>query len=265
MNESKMKDQVRRKYGEIAEQHTTGCGCGCSSTGGASDYSMVGDSYSSIEGHVADADLGLGCGIPTQYAALREGDTVVDLGSGAGNDVFIARRIVGDQGRVIGLDMTPEMIAKAEQNNEKMGYDNVEFVYGDIDNMPLDTGIADVVVSNCVLNLVPDKHKAFSEVFRILKQGGHFCISDIVLEGEMPPSLVEVAELYAGCVSGALPRKDYLKAIEDAGFTGIEINSSKGINLPQALLETVLDEQQIREFRDAQIGIYSITVTGYKT
>ena len=197
---------------------------------------IITDQYDHLDGYVADADLGLGCGLPTEFAKIRKGDTVVDLGSGAGNDVFVARHETGDDGRVIGVDFTPAMIEKARRNAETLGYTNVEFVQGDIEEMPLADGIADVVISNCVLNLVPDKPAVLSEIYRVLKPGGHFSISDIVLIGELPDDLRQAAEMYAGCVSGAVQKDDYLTAIVDAGFTNITIQKEKVITVPDEIL-----------------------------
>lgn len=262
-----IKKSVRQKYAEIAAGSLDGC-CGPSSSCcGDSDginFTMIGDEYKDVEGYLADADLGLGCGLPTEYAGIKKGDTVVDLGSGAGNDVFIARSIVGEQGKVIGIDMTEEMIEKANSNNKKLGYSNVEFKLGDIEEMPIESNIADVVVSNCVLNLVPDKVKAFSEIHRILKPGAHFCISDVVIQGELNEELKKSAELYAGCVAGALQQKDYLQIISDTGFSDIEIKKTKRIELPEDLLSLYLSEQGIKEYKENLKGIFSITVVGIK-
>lgn len=264
---SDIKNTVRQKYAEIAIATEGGC-CGpssscCGDSNGIS-FTMIGDEYKNVEGYLADADLGLGCGLPTEYAAIKKGDTVVDLGSGAGNDVFIARSIVGDNGRVIGLDMTQEMIDKANINNNKLGFKNVEFKLGDIEDMPVESNIADVVVSNCVLNLVPDKVKAFSEIQRILKPGAHFCISDVVIKGELTEELKQSAELYAGCVAGALEQKEYLNIIKNTGFENIEIKKSKQIELPIELLSQYLSDKGIKEYEEKLKGIFSITVVGVK-
>ena len=204
-NSEKIKEIVKNKYSEIAVA-SQDCGCSCCGTGApvTIDYSIMSDDYAKIDGYVPDADLGLGCGLPTEHADIKEGDTVLDLGSGAGNDVFIARRLVGTKGKVIGLDFTDEMIKKARKNADKMKYNNVEFRKGDIEDMPVNDETVDVIVSNCVLNLVPDKEKAFFEMYRVLKTGGHFCVSDIVLNGELPEGILEAAALYTGCVAGAL-------------------------------------------------------------
>ena len=246
-----------KTYG-LVRSSKTGC---CEET---VDYSVLSEDYSRVDGYVEAADLGLGCGLPTEHAGIREGQTVVDLGSGAGNDVFIARKIVGAAGRVIGVDMTPEMIAKAEKNNAQLGFNNVEFRLGDIETLPVDADDADVVVSNCVLNLVPDKAKAFSEIYRILKPGGHFCISDIVLNGELPESVRRQAELYAGCVSGAMQENEYLDIIRQAGFRDIEVKVKQKTDIPDDVLAAVLSAEEIEELRSLKIGVFSITVVGCK-
>src|SRR5690606_33945095 len=211
-----------------------------------------------------DADLGLGCGLPTEFAKMKEGDTVVDLGSGAGNDAFIARKIVGAEGKVIGIDFTPEMIEKARENAEKLGFNNIEFRQGDIEDMPLTSNKADVIVSNCVLNLVPNKHKVFSEIYRVLKPAGHFSIYDIVLEGPLPERWKQVAELYAGCVAGAIQKQAYLKMIEEAGFTKIELQKEKEIVLPDEILANYLSQDEIEQYKASNSRIKSITVYAEK-
>jgi ubiquinone/menaquinone biosynthesis C-methylase UbiE len=267
-NSDEIKSIVKEKYSEIASG-STGSGCcgpvsSCCGDSSSVEFSMIGDEYKNVKGYAAEADLGLGCGLPTQFAGIKNGDTVVDLGSGAGNDVFVARAITGSEGKVIGIDMTEEMVNRAIKNNEKLGFDNVEFIFGDIEAMPLDNNIADVVVSNCVLNLVPDKRKAFSEIFRILKPGSHFCVSDIVIIGEMTEELKKSAEMYAGCVSGALNKNDYLKIIEETGFKNIELKASKKIEIPEELLSKYLSENGYKEYKKSMKGIYSITFVGYK-
>jgi ubiquinone/menaquinone biosynthesis C-methylase UbiE len=262
-----LKSIVKEKYAEIAANSTVSdsddCGCGCCGES-QSDFTIMKDEYKQIDGYVAEADLGLGCGLPTQYANIKEGETIVDLGSGAGNDVFVARSIVGEEGRVIGIDMTEEMIDKAVINNSKLGFENVEFRLGDIENMPVETDSVDVVVSNCVLNLVPDKTKAFKEIYRILKPGGHFCVSDIVTKGELPDEIRRSAELYAGCVSGAVDNDEYLNIIEKSGFGNVEVHKHKEINLPDQLLKEFLADQEFQMVKNSDIGIHSITVSGYK-
>ncbi|MBN9385965.1 MAG: arsenite methyltransferase [Chitinophagaceae bacterium] len=261
-----LKDLVRQKYDEIALQsketnQTSCCGSGCCTT---EVYNIMSDDYSTLEGYNPDADLGLGCGLPTQFANIKKGDIVIDLGSGAGNDCFIARAETGATGKVIGVDFTPAMISKARINAEKLGFNNVEFRQGDIEDMPLTSDQADVVVSNCVLNLVPNKHKVFSEIFRVLKPGGHFSISDIVLNGELPGKWKEVAELYAGCVSGAIQRQEYLSIIEDAGFVNIQIQKEKKIILPDDILGNYLSPEEVHAYKADDSRIESITVYAEK-
>ncbi len=264
MNDQKeLKEIVKEKYAEIAVSSNRKCCCG-SSNNKIVGYTIMKDDYDHLEGYVAEADLGLGCGLPTEFAEIKEGDTVVEIGSGAGNDVFVARAIVGETGKVIGVDFTDEMIIKANFNLDKLGYKNVEFKLGEIEALPLNENFADVVVSNCVLNLVPDKQKAFSEIFRILKPGAHFCVSDIVIKGELHPELKKSAEMYAGCVAGALQQEDYLGIIKLAGFINVEIKKRKTIELPDEVLNNYLTDNQIKEFKENQVGIFSITVVGYK-
>ena len=267
-NDSQIKQLVKEKYSEIASQskelNATSC-CGATSACCGDDvYNIMADDYSKLEGYNPDADLGLGCGLPTEFAKIKEGDTVIDLGSGAGNDAFIARKFVGEKGKVIGVDFTDAMIARARDNAEKLGLDNVEFRQGDIEDMPVTANKADVIVSNCVLNLVPNKHKVFSEVFRVLKPGGHFSISDIVLEGELPARWKEVAELYAGCVSGAIQKKEYLSIIEEAGFTNITLQKDKTIIIPDDILANYLSTDEIAEYKKGATRITSITVYAEK-
>jgi len=265
MNNTDVKEIVKEKYGEIASKSSSGCGCGCGGKNNKiDDYSIMNDEYKNVKGYVADADLNLGCGIPTEFAAIKEGDTVVDLGSGAGNDVFIARAITGDKGKVIGIDFTPEMIEKANRNNQKLQYSNIEFKLGEIEDMPLTENTADVVVSNCVLNLVPDKQKAFSEIYRILKPGGHFCVSDIVIKGNLPEELRKSAELYAGCISGAVGHDEYLGIIKQSGFSNIEIKKTKTLSFPDDLLKKYLSKENINSLEKNKVGIFSITVYAEK-
>jgi ubiquinone/menaquinone biosynthesis C-methylase UbiE len=263
-SDSELKKVVKQKYTEIAEAETnSGCGCGCSSSK-VVDYTIFQDDYSKLEGYVAEADLGLGCGVPTEFAGIKKGDTVVDLGSGAGNDIFVARALTGNEGHLIGIDFTESMIEKAKKNNAKIGFGNVEFKLGEIENIPLNDNSADVVISNCVLNLVPDKRTAFNEINRILKPGAHFCVSDIVIKGSLSPEFKKSAELYAGCVSGAVSQDEYLKIISDAGFVNVEIKQTKNIGLPDDILNKYLSEDEIKRFNEKLEGIFSITVVGYK-
>jgi arsenite methyltransferase len=261
-----IKQVVKEKYGEIAAKNQQGCGCGCGSKSNKIvGYTVMQDDYDHLDGYVADADLGLGCGVPTEYAGIEKGNTVVDLGSGAGNDVFVARSIAGAEGKVIGIDFTLEMIGKAMANKLKVGYDNVDFKLGEIENIPLENNMADVVISNCVLNLVPDKPKAFAEIYRILKDGAHFCVSDIVIKGELPAGLKKSAEMYAGCVAGALQQDEYLGIIKESGFKNIEIKRTKVIELPDEVLKEYLSDPEIEKYKNMNVGIFSITLVGFKT
>jgi len=257
----KLKKIVRDKYAGIALASNSCCCCGPDNE---KAYSVFNDSYSNQAGYLKDADLGLGCGLPTEYAGIKPGDNVLDLGSGAGNDCFVARAITGNNGTVTGLDFTEEMIEKARNNNKKMGYSNVEFIKGDIENMPLSDNSYDVVISNCVLNLVPDKRKAFSEIKRVLKTGGHFCVSDIVLKGDLPDKLRDAAAMYAGCVSGALQEQDYIDIIENAGFSDIDVKKMRKIEIPYNLLLEYITEDELNQYKKSGSGIFSITITAKK-
>jgi len=259
-----IKDSVKEKYAEIVElNQSCGCGCGTDFTfpDGSKDFSK---DYSKIEGYAKDADYGLGCGIPTGFVSIKEGDTVVDLGSGAGNDVFVARSFIGQNGKVIGIDMTEAMISKANENNKKLGYDNVEFRLGDIENLPVDDNTANVVISNCVMNLVPDKEKAFSEVYRILNKNGKFSISDIVISGELPDKLRKSAELYVGCVAGAIDKQLYINSIKKAGFKNVKVVEEKKYILPEGLVKQYLTQEEYDLYKASNAEILSITVYGEK-
>jgi arsenite methyltransferase len=261
-----VKELVRQKYSEIALQdketnESSCCGSGCCST---EVYNIMADDYTALEGYNPDADLGLGCGLPTQFAKIKKGDVVIDLGSGAGNDAFVARHETGETGKVIGIDFTPAMIDKARQNAELRGFNNVEFRQGDIEKMPVTANVADVIVSNCVLNLVPNKDGVFKEIYRVLKPGGHFSISDIVLVGELPTQIQEAAEMYAGCVAGAIQKQDYLSMIEANGFANLTVQKDKAIIIPDDILASYLAAEQIEAFKQSGTGIRSITVYAEK-
>ena len=264
--EQELKELVRQKYSEIALQDKETNMSSCCGSGGCSTevYNIMSDDYTKMEGYHADADLGLGCGLPTEFAQIKEGDTVIDLGSGAGNDCFIARKATGEKGKVIGIDFTEAMIEKARANAEKVGFNNVEFRQGDIEKMPVTANVADVVVSNCVLNLVPNKDGVFKEIFRVLKPGGHFSISDVVLVGNLPDKLRNVAEMYAGCISGAIQKDDYLALIQANGFTNITLQKEKAIVVPDDILNQYLSAEDIAAFKNSGLGIYSITVFAKK-
>ena len=262
-----VKEMVRQKYSEIALQdketnEASCCGSSCCST---EVYNVMSDDYNAIAGYNPEADLGLGCGLPTQFAKIKKGDVVIDLGSGAGNDAFIARHETGETGKVIGIDFSETMLNKARRNAEARGFTNVEFRLGDIEKMPLSSNVADVIVSNCVLNLVPNKDGVFREIFRVLKDDAHFSISDIVLVGELPSEIKNAAEMYAGCVAGAIQKDEYLSLIKSNGFNNITLQKEKQIVIPWDILSNYLSEEQMDAFRQSGTGIYSITVYAEKS
>jgi SAM-dependent methyltransferase len=256
---------VRERYGAIALAGESCCGpasCGCGEEMAPDGLNVIGDAYAGVAGRLAEADLNLGCGVPTRHAALRPGETVLDLGSGAGNDAFIARHEVGPEGRVLGVDMTREMVAKARGNAAKLGYGNVEFREGQIEQMPVDSGSVDAVISNCVLNLVPDKGRAFAEMLRVLRPGGRFCVSDIVATGELPAPVREVAALYVGCVAGAMAERSYLALLETTGFQDVRVAEARSIPLSDEALAGYMGATDIAAFRDSGVVLKSVTVLG---
>ena len=257
----KVKQIIREKYGEIARQGGSGC-CGAGGTCDPLAGGSFAEGYEHLDGYVAEADLGLGCGLPTQDAVIRPGDTVLDLGSGAGNDVFVARALAGPGGSVIGVDMVPDMVARARANAARLGADNVTFHLGDIEQLPLPDGQVDVVISNCVLNLVPDKARAFAEIFRVLKPGGHFSVSDIVLEGRLPEAMMDAAVMYVGCVAGAQQQHEYLDTIGAAGFVDVEVRRRRPIDLPDDLLRQAVPDDAVESFRSSGAGVWSLSVFG---
>ncbi|TCO08391.1 arsenite methyltransferase [Natronoflexus pectinivorans] len=263
MKPEELKLVVRDKYSQIASQSGNTSCCGPSYDCCGVDYTIFSENYTLLKGYNPDADLRLGCGTPTEFAGIQEDQHVLDLGSGAGNDCFVARAIVGEKGRVIGLDFSAEMLVKAKNNAQKLDFQNIEFVEGDIEDMPLASNQFDVVISNCVLNLVPDKTKAFSEIKRVLKPGGHFCVSDVVIKGQLPEQLQSDAEMYAGCVSGAIQMEDYLNIIRSAGFEKITVHKQRTIDIPQDTLKKSLSDKEIKGFQDGSTGIISITISGW--
>lgn len=267
MKNEELKQIVKDKYSEIANQpksvNESSC-CGATDCCSGVDYTIFSESYDQQAGYHAEADLGLGCGIPTEFANIKPGDTVIDLGSGAGNDCFVARALTGNQGKVIGIDFTPAMIEKARENAEKLGFNNVEFRLGDIEKMPVTANKADVVISNCVLNLVPDKKQAFAEIFRVMKPGGHLSVSDVVTVGQLPQGLHEAAEMYAGCVSGAITKQEYLFIIADSGFKRVMVPKEKLVVVPDEILMNYLSPEKLEEFKQSGTGIFSITVYAEK-
>jgi small redox-active disulfide protein 2 len=265
-NKEDLKELVKQRYNEVALLDTSETSKCCCNPAAPSKkvFTVMSEDYSNLKGYEPDADLGVGCGLPTQYAGIKKGDTVVDLGSGAGNDCFIAREEVGETGKVIGIDFAPNMLAKARINAEKRGYKNMEFIEGDIENMPLSDASVDVVVSNCVLNLLPRKDKIFKEIYRILKPNAHFCVSDVVLNGVFPKEFTDNAAMYAGCIASAIQRDEYLGEIAKAGFKNIKIEHTKTVEIPDDVLEEHLEESTIQKYKSGNVGIYSITVTGKK-
>lgn len=264
--ESEIKEMVKQKYSEIALQDKTTNQSSCCGAGSCSTevYNIMSDDYTEMNGYNPDADLGLGCGLPTQFAAIKKGDVVIDLGSGAGNDCFIARAETGESGKVIGIDFTDAMINKARENAEKLNFNNVEFRQGDIEHMPVSANTADVIVSNCVLNLVPNKNNVFAEIYRVLKPGGHFSISDVVLQGNLPDQLRNTAEMYAGCVSGAVQKDTYMELIKINGFSNIKLQKEKAIIIPDDILANYLSAAELEAFKSGETGIFSISVYAEK-
>ena len=264
--EQEIKEMVRQKYSEIALQNKETNASSCCGAGGCSTevYNIMSEEYNDLDGYNPDADLGLGCGLPNQFAKIKKGDTVIDLGSGAGNDCFISRAETGETGKVIGIDFTEAMIDKARNNAEKLDFNNVEFRQGDIEKMPVTANIADVIVSNCVLNLVPNKQAVFTEIYRVLKPGGHFSISDIVLTGELPEKIKNAAEMYAGCVASAIDKDEYLNYISKVGFANMQIQKDKPIIVPDDILKNYLNDEEIAQYKSNETVIRSITVYAEK-
>jgi len=229
MESQKVKKIVKDKYGKIAN---SGCGCQCSCDDGKDISKAIGYSEEEVN-NVPEANLGLGCGNPIAHGKINEGDTVLDLGSGAGLDSFLAAKKVGPTGKVIGVDMTQEMIDKAKLNAKKYNYDNVEFRLGDIENLPVDDNFVDIIISNCVINLAPDKLKVFKEAFRVLNKGGRMYISDIVLLESLSEEQRNNEELITGCVGGAMLKDEYIETIKKVGFTVNILNEDKDISKKQ--------------------------------
>lgn len=263
-NQEVIKQAIKKEYSKKAEEFDKPINSYCSTCAPKDDYKIVNDEYSKLDGYNPEADMGLGCGLPTKFAKIKEGDTVLDLGCGAGNDCFVARAIVGEKGKVIGLDMTEAMIKKANENANKLGYKNMQFILGEIENIPIPSNTTDVIVSNCVLNLVPDKKKAFSEIYRVLKPGGHFSISDIVLVGNFPDKLRNSLKLYAQCVAGALTKDEYLNIIHEQGFHNVILQKEERITVPDNQISKFLNEDEISLLRGSNVKVLSITVYGEK-
>jgi len=252
MSDHDVKESVKEHYGKIAAQGGSCCGpnCGCGSETDEQVLSvMMSDEYTNVDEHiVAAADLGLGCGTPTAFADLKPGMTVLDLGSGAGIDVFIAAKAVAPTGKAIGLDMADEMLKRARANKAKLGIANAEFWKGEIEDMPVESGTIDRIISNCVINLVPDKRKAFAEMYRVLVSGGKFTVSDVVSIGKIPPEVRKDKDLWAGCIAGALDKQDYLAIVRATGFKDLTISAEKPYHLDS----------------DSSFGLESMTLTATK-
>jgi arsenite methyltransferase len=268
MKKEDIKKEVRKGYGKIAKEGSSCCsdGCGC----GADVSKSVGYSDKDMESVPEGANLGLGCGNPTALACLKEGETVLDLGSGAGFDCFLAAKKVGPKGKVIGVDMTPEMLERARKNAVIGGYKNVEFLEGEIEALPLKDETVDVVISNCVINLSPDKEQVFREIYRVLKKGGRFMISDIVLEKPLPKKLSDSIGAYIGCIAGAVVKDGYLDAIRKAGFSDLLIVDESQFSLdyfvdtPERKGALKSMEIPIGELRKAADSIVSMKVSARK-
>jgi len=267
MKEEEIRKAVRESYGKIAVKEATSCtpasscGCGCGSTQDTISKA-IGYSDEEIKAVPEGANLGLGCGNPTALASLKESEVVLDLGSGAGFDCFLAADKVGESGRVIGVDMTAEMIEKARENARKGDYRNVEFRLGEIENLPMADNSVDVVISNCVINLSPDKKRVYEEAFRILKPGGRVMVSDIALLKELPAALKGNIAAYVGCVAGATTREEYLATVAAVGFKDVEIVNEvnvKGLydeaTVSFGLTEDEITEEQLREAGDSMISM----------
>lgn len=226
MDKKYIKGVVRKGYAKIAKTESTCCGSSSCCSGASSAHAnskAVGYNDAEMSAVPEGSNLGLGCGNPVAIASLKEGETVLDLGSGAGFDVFLASTRVGKTGRVIGVDMTPEMVEKARANAKKGNYTNVEFRLGEIEKLPVEDNSIDVIISNCVINLSPDKETVFKEAFRVLKSGGRLMVSDLVLTKDLPGNIKESVEAYVGCLAGAVKKEDYLRCIKEAGFGDIKI------------------------------------------
>jgi SAM-dependent methyltransferase len=274
MEHQGIKNKVKEGYGRVAMENRPCCGTPSSCCGsGASIQSigeMIGYSKEEMSQVPEGANLGLGCGNPVALASLREGQTVLDLGSGAGFDCFLTARAVGETGRVIGVDMTPEMIQKARENAEKGGYRNVEFRLGDIESLPVIDNSVDVILSNCVINLSPNKPRVFSEAFRVLKTGGKLTLSDVVLLQPLPPELANSSAAYLGCVAGASLKSDYLEMLSAAGFTDVQVVGESPFYLGEAaadpIVQAIIEEAKLTSEQVKEVGksIVSIKVVATK-
>lgn len=255
-----MKDFIKKVYGEIATKKKSCC-CGSKNTDVSEKVGYTKEDLSSIPD---EANMGLGCGNPVALASLKEGETVVDLGCGGGIDVFLAAKRVGNKGKVIGIDMTEDMLNKARANAKKTGLKNVEFKLGEIENIPLDSDIADCIISNCVINLSENKQKVFNEAFRILKSGGRLMVSDMVLLADLPEKVLKSSELYAGCVAGALRKGDYLDKIKKAGFKDINVIKEDPVSLLDYIGSDKVISDMVGNMMDSEKDKINRTVVSIK-
>ena len=271
MNDQELKNAVKESYSRVAKNASSCCSSGCCGSAKPQQISKkVGYTEEQIGEAPAGSNLGLGCGNPIAFASLKEGETVLDLGSGAGFDCFLASKIVGPRGKVIGVDMTQEMVARARANADHGGYSNVEFRSGEIEALPVEDNCIDVIISNCVINLVPDKEKAFQEAFRVLRPGGRLMVSDIVLLKGLPDFVKQSIKAYVGCIAGALRRDRYLDAIKSAGFKEVCVMQESIFPLDcmtndptgQAILKSL--EGSAEEIKKVEGCISSVKVSGFK-
>lgn len=280
MAQLNVKKAIRERYGAIAKSGSMSC-CGplrssakscCGSSGADAKSASVSVGYaeSELNSVPESADMGLGCGNPLAFASIREGDTVLDLGSGGGIDCFLAAQRVGASGRVIGVDMTAEMIERARGNAEQSGYSNVEFRLGEIEHLPVADSSVDLVISNCVINLSPDKGEVFKEIHRVLKPGGKIMVSDIVLTGELPESIMKSLDAYVGCIAGAAKKGDYLEMINSAGLKDVRVMEETKIPADLWLNDPLIEQAMrragigISEGKKYSNSIVSIKVSGRK-
>jgi len=273
MKEEKIKKIVRKRYGKVAKTSGSCCASNiscCSAPSNEQMSKMIGYSEEEMNAVPEGANLGLGCGNPTALASLKEGERVLDLGSGAGFDCFLAAKKVGKKGKVIGVDMTPEMLDKARTNAKKGKYTNVEFRLGEIENLPVADNSVDVVISNCVINLAPNKKRVFEEAFRVLAPNGRLMVSDIVLLKELPESVQKNVEAYAGCISGAEIKDKYLDLIQKAGFKKVKVVEEKTYPLEYIISEDILKENIDKlgmtkdELKATASSVVSVKVSAFK-
>ena len=274
MEKEAIREKVKEGYGRVARENRSCCGAGSSCCGSSASFQSIGEmiGYSQDEMNQVPegANLGLGCGNPVALAGLKEGQTVLDLGSGAGFDCFLAARAVGERGRVIGVDMTPEMVAKASENAQKGGYGNVEFRLGEIENLPVQDGSVDVILSNCVINLSPEKPKVFAESYRVLRPGGVLSLSDVVLLEPLPAALAQSAAAYLGCVAGASLKEDYLGMLEAVGFADVQVVGESPFYLGEIdadpIVREIIAEAKLTpdKIKEVEKSIVSIKVVATK-